>query len=80
MTQILRSIPIKITGSDDLYNMVRAALIARGTNLNRWCKTNRINRQTVDKALKGERIGRRAQVIRDRLVQELFDEEAGRAA
>lgn len=80
MNQILRSIPIKITGSDDLYNMVRAALIARGTNLSRWCKANRINRQTVDKALKGQRIGRRSQVIRDQLVKELFNEDADRAA
>lgn len=52
--------------------MIRAALIARGTNLNQWCKANRINRQTVDKALKGERFGRRAQAIRDRIVSELF--------
>lgn len=72
MNQIRHSLPVKVIGSDDLYNMVRAALIARGTNLNRWCKANHINRQTVDKALKGERIGRRAQTIRDQVVSELF--------
>jgi hypothetical protein len=70
--QIRRSLPVAVIGSDDLYNLVRAALIAQGTNLNQWCKINRINRQTVDKALKGERIGRRAQALRDRIVTELF--------
>lgn len=75
MNQIMHSLPVQIIGSEDLYNMVRAALIARGTNLNRWCKANGINRQTVDKALKGHRIGRRAQAIRDRLVAELFPSE-----
>lgn len=72
--RIRHIIPIVIVGSDDLYNMVRAAFIARGTNLNRWCKANGINRQTVDKALKGQRTGRRAQAIRDQLMAELFPE------
>lgn len=75
MNHILHSLPVQIIGSDDLYNMVRAALIARGTNLNQWCKANRINRQTVDKALKGQRIGRKPQALRDRLVAELFPTE-----
>jgi hypothetical protein len=52
--------------------MVRAALIARGSNLNQWCKAKQVNRQTIDKALKGERIGRRAQAIRNQIVAELF--------
>lgn len=72
MNRITHFLPVKVIGSDDLYNMVRAALIARGTSLNQWCKANRINRQTVDKALKGQRIGRRSQAIRDKLVAELF--------
>ena len=79
MHQISHSLPVQIVGSADLYSMIRAALIARGTNLNRWCKHHDINRQTVDKALKGERIGRQAQSIRDRLVAELFP-KSGRAA
>lgn len=72
MHRIRHTLPVIIAGGDDLYNAVRAALIARGTNLNQWCKANSINRQTVDKALKGHRIGRRAQAIRDQLVSELF--------
>ncbi len=81
MNQIRHALPVKIPGTADLYNMVRAALIARGTNLNRWCKEHGINRPTVDKALKGERIGKHAQDIRDRLVSELFPEcQEGRAA
>jgi hypothetical protein len=79
MNQIRHSIPVQIPGSADLYNMVRAALIARGTNLNRWCKAHGINRQTVDKALKGHRIGRKPQAIRDQLVAECFP-QADRAA
>lgn len=70
--RIRRNLAVSIVGSEDLYNTVRAALIAKGTNLNRWCKANRINRQTVDKALKGQRTGRHAQEIRDRLITELF--------
>lgn len=75
MNQIRHSLPVQIIGSADLYNMVRAALIAQGSNLNQWCKNNGINRQTVDKALKGERIGRRAQAIRDQIADELFPSE-----
>lgn len=75
MDRIQYALLVAVVGSDDLYNMVRAALIARGTNLNRWCKANGINRPTVDKALKGERIGRRAQAIRDQLVTECFQSE-----
>jgi len=78
--RIRHNLPVVIAGSDDLYNAVRAALIARGTNLNRWCKAKRINRQTVDKALKGLRFGRRSQAIRDQLVAELFPDAAERAA
>lgn len=70
--RIRRNLPVQIVGSDNLYNMVRAALIARGTNLNQWCKAQGINRQTVDKALKGQRIGRRAQALRDKITTELF--------
>lgn len=72
--RIRRNLPVQIVGGDDLYDMVRAALIARGTNLNRWCKTQDINRQTVDKALKGQRIGRRAQELRNKIAAELFPE------
>jgi hypothetical protein len=74
MHQIRHHLSVKIVGGADLYNMVRAALIARDTNLNQWCKAHGINRQTVDKALKGQCIGRRAQAIRDQLVAELFPE------
>ena len=74
MNQIRHTLPVQIVGSSDLYNMVRAALIAQGTNLNQWCKARGLNRQTVDKALKGERIGRRSQAIRDQITAELFPE------
>lgn len=62
-----------VAGSVELYNMVRAALVARGSSLNAQCKANGINRQTAEKSLRGERYSRRAQSIRDGLFSELFE-------
>lgn len=75
MHQIKRTLPLIIDGSEDLYRWVRAALIVRGSSLNAWCQTNGINRQTVEKALKGERLSRAAIKIRERLVAELTEVE-----
>lgn len=63
MHQLRPTLPTKVSGSRDLYLAVRAAFILRGTTLNEWCKANGLNRQTVEKALKGERYGRRAEAI-----------------
>lgn len=79
MHQIRHFLPVQIVANEELYNLVRATLIAHGTNLNRWCEAHDINRQTVDKALKGQRIGRNAQTLRDQIVAELFP-KSGRAA
>jgi hypothetical protein len=65
-----------IPGSDDLYLAVRTAFTARGSSLNAWCIANKVNRQTVEKALKGVTGSRNAQLIRRQLVDELFGEVA----
>lgn len=76
--QIKRDIPLSVAvvGSNETYLAVRAAFVARGTTLNAWCKANGLNRQTVEKALKGHRHSRNGATIRSRLVAELFGGEA----
>ena len=73
---IVRTLPLTISGSHDLYHMVRAALVARNSSLNAWCKSASVNRQTAEKALKGERHSRRAAELRQRLIDELLSEKA----
>lgn len=72
MHQISHNLQTAVIVSADTYLAVRAALIARGTTLNAWCKANSLNRQTVEKALKGLRHSRKTLEIRGRLVTELF--------
>lgn len=76
--QIKRSIPLSVAvaGSEETYLAVRSALVARGTTLNAWCKANSLNRQTVEKALKGLRHSRNGALIRQKLVEELFERSA----
>lgn len=77
MPKIVRTLPLVITiaGSDDLYQTVRAALVARNSSLNAWCNAAGVNRQTAEKALKGARHSRRADELRQRLLAELFPEK-----
>lgn len=72
MHHIRLSLPVSIMPSENLYIAVRTALIAKGTTLNAWCKANRVTRQTMEKALKGQREGRRSRELRERLINELF--------
>lgn len=67
------TLPVAVSGSEETYRAVRAALVARGTTLNAWCKGNGLYRQTVEKALKGQRHSRNGADIRERLVRELFN-------
>lgn len=57
MHKIQYSVTFTITGSPELYHAVRAGFVNQGTSLNRWCIANGINRQTAEKALRGERRG-----------------------
>lgn len=74
---IKRDFPLSVAvvGSEETYLAVRAALVARGTTLNAWCKANSLNRQTVEKALRGLRHSKNGTAIRERLVSELFTSE-----
>ncbi|MET3694418.1 MULTISPECIES: helix-turn-helix domain-containing protein [Methylobacterium] len=49
---------------------MRAAFIAKGTTLNAWCTANGIARQTVDKALKGQRRSDRSRQIVKQLLRD----------
>ena len=69
-------LPVAVIGSENTYLAVRAALVARGTTLNAWCKAHHINRQTAEKALKGLRHSRNGAALRERLVTELFAVES----
>ncbi len=51
--QITLPVPQSSIPSEALYRAVRAAFVAKGTTLNKWCIANGINRQTADKSLKG---------------------------
>ena len=52
-----------VTGSPDLYHLVRAAFVNKGSSLNRWCISNGVNRQTAEKALQGERRSKSAEKL-----------------
>jgi hypothetical protein len=72
MHQIRHTLPVAVIGSEDLYTAIRAALIAQGTSLTAWCKVRHINRQTAEKALRGQRHSKRAEALRARLVAEVL--------
>ncbi len=68
MSQIQHIISLSVAPSDDLYRMVRAGFVAKGTTLNAWCIANGVNRQTARRALSGERNGKNSRQLRERLV------------
>ena len=70
MHQLQRTLPVAIVASDDLYRVVRGALVTQGTTLNAWCIAKGLNRQTVEKALKGLRHSKRGREIVDQLIAE----------
>lgn len=70
MHQIRHTITLAIPASDELDRAVRAALVAKGTTLNAWCTANGVARQTVDKALKGQRRSKLSQQLVKRLLSE----------
>lgn len=67
MNQIRHTFSLAVEPSDDLYRMVRAGFVAKGTTLNAWCIANGVNRQTAYKALRGERHGENSRCLRKRL-------------
>lgn len=73
MIQIRRILPITFPPGKDLYSTIRGVLITRGTNLNQWCKTNNLRRQSVEKALKGQWRGRKADALREHIILVVLD-------
>lgn len=73
MHQIKRTLPVAPIGGVDFYNAIRAAFVSRGSSLNAWCREHGVNRQTAEKALKGERYSKRAHLLRQRLANELLE-------
>ena len=63
MHQICYTITFEVAGSPDLYKAVRAGFVKQGTSLNRWCISKGLNRQTVEKALRGERQSRLSKTV-----------------
>lgn len=68
MTQIRRILPITFAPGKDLYSTIRGALVIQGTSLNEWCKANDLRRQSVEKVLKGDRRGKKADALRERVI------------
>lgn len=54
---------------ESLYLAVRAAFIAKGTSLNRWCLANGVSRPYATQVLRGFWIGRKAQALRKKIVE-----------
>ena len=77
MRRIKRALPVAIIGSPDLYRAVRAGLVAQGTTLDKERVAKGVNRQTVDKAPKGERRSKRSQAIINELMAAALDVEEG---
>lgn len=73
MHHIRHTLPLTIAASSELDRAVRAAFVANGTTLNAWCTANGVTRQTVDKALKGQRHSKRSKEIIARLLEEALD-------
>ncbi len=69
MSDITRTITLTITGSPDLYCVVRAGFVSKGLSLNKWCNANGVNRQTAEKSLKGETNSHNARELILRLVE-----------
>lgn len=75
MHRIKRALPVAIIGSTVLYRAVRAGFVAQGTTLNKWCIARGVNRQTVDKALKGGRYSKRSLALIEEVIQFSFDDK-----
>lgn len=75
MHRIKRALPVAIIGSTDLYRAVRAGFVAQGTTLNQWCIARGVNRQTVDKALKGQRFSKRSRALIDDAIKDALGEQ-----
>jgi gp16 family phage-associated protein len=78
--QIKAPVRLAYAGSSDLYTAVRAGFVNQGKSLNSWCLANGLNRQTVEKALKGVRHSRRAAMLLDMAVEAAFPENKKGAA
>jgi hypothetical protein len=53
----------------DLYRRVRAAFVAQGTSLARWCAENGVSRQYAERCLQGSQSGPKALTLRDRVIR-----------
>lgn len=75
MHQIKYKISYGVVGSSELYHAVRAGFVSQGTSLNRWCIAKGVKRQTVDKALRGERFSRYSRELLVELIRDAGLEE-----
>jgi hypothetical protein len=60
--------------SPELYRLVRASFVSRGTTLNAWCERNGVKRQYATLVLTGGRNGQAAKMLRARLIKQAFAE------
>ena len=58
----------QISGSEQLYTLVRIALMQQGTSVNAVCKTLNLHHQAARAALRGERDGPKSRALREKFV------------
>lgn len=63
------------TAKDQTVQKVRAALVARGSSLHRWCLENGVDTSNARLALSGRWDGPKARLLRSRLLSEAGVEE-----
>lgn len=67
---------VNTTPSPELLKAVRAALVLRGTSLNRWATENSVKRQNLTKALTGSWTGPKATILVAKVRVECFGADA----
>jgi hypothetical protein len=73
MHKITRTLDVSFSPGKTLYSTVRGILITNGTNLNEWCNANGLKRQSVEKVLKGDWRGKRADELLALVTKEVLN-------
>lgn len=56
------------TSKDQTIQKVRAALVAQGSSLHRWCRENGVDTSNARRALSGEWVGKKGIEIKARIL------------
>jgi hypothetical protein len=73
MHNIERTLTVTFSPGKNLYSTVRGILITNGITLNEWCNTKGLRRQSVEKALKGDWRGKKADELLALVTREVLN-------